>query len=287
MRGFAMGSADVVPGVSGGTVALLTGIYPRLVATISAGSRTLGRFLRGDFSDGWASIRLIDWSFLGALGLGAAIAVVTLARVIEDLLASQPTRMAGLFLGLIAGTIVIAWRMLQFRSAANFGLAIVVGAAAFALFGLQSSTVTNPSLLIYLGAGAVAICAFILPGISGSFLLLSIGMYQAVLGVVNDRSMAEVGVFALGAIIGLAVFSRVLDRLLERHFDPVLAVLIGLMIGSFRILWPWPNGLGDENGVGATALGAPGGDVVWPICLAIGAAVMVVGVSRWAEQPAD
>ncbi len=103
------------------------------------------------------------------------------------------------------------------------------------------------------------------------------------LGVVNERSWSEVGVFALGAILGLAIFSRVLERILDRHHDPVLAVLIGLMVGSFRILWPWPNGLGDENGVGATVLGAPAGDVVWPIVLALLAAAGVVGFTRWVE----
>lgn len=284
VRGLAMGAADVVPGVSGGTVAFVTGIYERLVATISAGSRALGRFLRGDISGGLAELRRVDWWFLGVLVLGSAVAVVTLARVIEDLLASHPIRMAALFLGLIAGTVAVAWALLRRPDPRHMLVAGAVGLISFLVFGLQSSTVTDPSLLVYLLAGMLAICAFILPGVSGSFLLLSIGMYQSVLAAVNDRDLAVVAVFGLGAVAGLAVFSQVLERLLERHHDVVLAALIGLMLGSFRILWPWPNGLGDETGAGATVLGAPAGDVGWPIVLAVAGATAVVVFDRWARH---
>ncbi len=141
----------------------------------------------------------------------------------------------------------------------------------------------------FFGAGAVAICAFILPGVSGSFLLLSLGMYQAVLAAVNDREVTVILVFALGAAISLAVFSRILERLLERHHDAVTAVLVGLMIGSMRILWPWPNGLGDADGAGATVLGAPRGDIAVPVALAIAGAAVVLVVGRLAQrsQPAE
>ncbi|MDH3499368.1 MAG: DUF368 domain-containing protein [Acidimicrobiia bacterium] len=286
LRGFLMGSADVVPGVSGGTVALVTGIYQRLVTAISTGSRALGRFARGDVRAGLVMLRDVDWLFLVPLVAGAAAAVLTLARVIETLLLDQPIRMAAVFLGLIIGTIGVAWRILRAPEPRHAVVAGALGVIAFALFGLQSAAATSPPLLAYFVAGALAICAFILPGVSGSFLLLSIGMYQSVLGAVNDRSLLAVAVFAAGATLSLAVFSRVLERLLEGHHDILTAALIGLMIGSVRILWPWPNGLGDENGVGATVLGAPQGDVVIPVILAIAAAVLVVGVSRLAERRA-
>ena len=284
LRGFAMGSADVVPGVSGGTVALVTGIYPRLVATISNGSRAAGRFVKADLKGGIAELKRVDWWFLGALLLGAAVAVVSLAKVIEEALASQPVRMAGLFLGMIVGTIVITWRLLNQPSRRLALVAVVVGVGAFLLFGLQSEVASDPSLVFFFFAGMLAICAFILPGVSGSFLLLSIGMYQAVLGAVNDREMTIVVVFGLGAVVGLSAFSQVLERLLDRHHDMAIAVLIGLMLGSFRILWPWPNGLGDEEGVGATVLEMPSGDVIVPLVLAAVAAVGVVGFSAWAER---
>ena len=135
---------------------------------------------------------------------------------------------------------------------------------------------------VIFGAGAIAICAFILPGVSGSFLLLSMGMYQAVLGAVNDRDVVPIIVFAIGATISLALFSRLLERLLERHHDVVTAVLVGLMVGSVRILWPWPNGLGDEDGVGATVLGAPRDDIIVPVVLAAIGLAVVVAISRMA-----
>jgi putative membrane protein len=188
---------------------------------------------------------------------------------------------------MIVGTIFIAWRMLKTPTSRHILIALNSGIAAFAVFGLQSAASSDPALVVFFFAGMLAICAFILPGVSGSFLLLSIGMYQAVLGAVNDREMTIIAVFGLGAVLGLAVFSRVLERLLENHLDTVVAILIGFMLGSFRILWPWPHGLGNEDGVGATVLGAPSGDVVVPVVLAVFAAIAVIGFSAWAERNAD
>ena len=281
-----MGSADVVPGVSGGTVALVTGIYPRLVGAISGGSKALARFARGDVRGGLTHLGEVDWRFLVPLVLGAAMAVVTLAHLIETWLHEQPVRTAAVFLGMIVGTVIVAWRLLRHPTMNHVIVAVGVGLATFLLFGLQSAAVNDPSLLVFFVSGALAICAFILPGVSGSFLLLSIGMYQAVLGAVNDRDLAVVAVFGAGAVLSLAVFSRVLERLLERHHDAVTAVLVGLMLGSLRILWPWPNGLGDAEGVGATVLGMPRGDVVVPVALALLAAAVVLGVSTYAERRA-
>jgi putative membrane protein len=286
VRGFLMGSADVVPGVSGGTVALVTGIYPRLVAAISTGSRALAMLAKGKLRDALTELRRVEWWFLVPLVIGAILAVLTLARLIEDLLHEQPIRTAAVFMGLILGTIVVAWRILHRPEARHLAIAGAVGVAAFLLFGLQSGAATDPSLLVFFLSGALAICAFILPGVSGSFILLSIGMYQAVLGAVNDRDMAAILVFAAGATVSLAVFSRLLERLLNDHHDAVVAALIGLMLGSLRILWPWPNGLGDEDGVGATELAAPSGDVLVPILLVVAAAALVIVVSTAAERRA-
>lgn len=283
MKGFLMGSADVVPGVSGGTVALVTGIYPTLVGAISTGSQALEHLVRGAWRKFTAALGRVPWAFLIPLVLGALAAVVTLAGVIETLIVEQPIRTAATFFGLIAGTVVVAWRLIESPRLVHGIIAGAVGVATFWLFGLQSAATLEPALWAYFGAGAIAICAFILPGVSGSFLLLSIGMYQAVLGAVNDRDLTAVVVFALGATISLAVFSRVLERLLERHHDTVTAGLVGLMIGSVRILWPWPNGLGDADGVGATVLGAPEGDVVVPLLLAAAGLALVVGISRFAR----
>ena len=283
-RGLAMGAADVVPGVSGGTVALVTGIYPRLIATISAGSLAGGRLAKADVRGGLAALKRVDWWFLSALLLGVAVAVLTLARVIEDLLQSKPLPMAGLFLGMIVGTIIVAWRLLEQPTTRHALTAVMVGVGSFVLFGFQTAAASDPALVVYFFAGILAICAFILPGVSGSFLLLSIGMYQAVFGAVNDRETTIIAVFGLGAVLGLGFFSRLLERLLDRHFETVVALLIGLMLGSFRILWPWPNGLGDADGVGATVLSAPSGEIAAPVLLAVAGAVGVVAFSTWAER---
>lgn len=286
LRGFAMGSADVVPGVSGGTVAFVTGIYELLVEAVSTGSRALQALVSGKVRRALSLLGEVDWAFLIPLVAGAGLAVFTLAGVIERLLVEQPIRMAGLFFGLIAGTIWVAWQMVRSPRSVHIVVAVTIGAGAFALFGLRGATVVDPSPVVLVGSGMLAIIAFILPGISGSFILLMIGMYQPVLGAVSDRSLGSIGVFAIGAVLGLAVFSRILQRLLERHHDLVVAALIGLMLGSLRILWPWPNGLGDADGVGATVLGAPRGDVATPVLLALVGAVLVVVVTRLADRRA-
>ena len=242
LRGYAIGSADLVPGVSGGTVALVSGIYPRLVSAIDAGARSAGRALRGDFTGARRAAGRVDWWFLAPVVVGAALAVVSLARVMEDLLRDHPVRMAAVFFGLIAGSVWVAWRIIREPGALHGAVAGMVGIASFILFGLRSSVVTEPGWYIFVGAGALAICAFILPGVSGSFMLLAIGMYQHVLATINDARLGQLAAFAIGAAVGLGLFSRFLQRLLARHHDLVVAAMIGLMLGSFRILWPWPAG---------------------------------------------
>ena len=281
IRGFAIGSADLVPGVSGGTVALVTGIYPRLVSAVDAGARSAGRVFKADFRGARRAAERIDWWFLTPVVVGAALAVVSLARVVEGLLRDHPVRTAAVFFGLIAGSVWLAWRIIREPRALHGVVAGLVGIGSFVLFGLRTSLVVDPGWYVFVGAGALAICAFILPGVSGSFMLLAIGMYQHVLAIINDARFAHLAAFAIGASVGLGLFSRVLHRLLDRHHDLVVATMIGLMLGSFRILWPWPAGLGDETGAGATVLGPPGPDLAVPVGLAAAAALMVVVFSAW------
>jgi putative membrane protein len=199
--------------------------------------------------------------------------------------------MAGLFLGLVAGSVVVAWRLLNDRTPIELALMVVVGAATFVLLGFQSGPVSNPSPLAFFGAGTIAICAMILPGISGSFLLLMMGMYAAVLGAAHDRGgsdLVNLAVFGLGALVGITLFSTALGWLLDRYHDQLLAVLIGLMLGSLRVLWPWPNGVGiisdvEGESISGTGLDLPTGDnFLWPTVLAVAAFVVVVAVSRLA-----
>ena len=286
LKGFAVGSADLVPGVSGGTVALVTGIYRRLVGAIGTGAQSAGRLLKADFKGALRAAGRVDWAFLAPVLVGAALAVVSLARVVEGLLRDHPVRTAAVFFGLIAGAVWVAWKMIRHPGVLHVGLTGLVGAAAFVGFGLRSQVVSDPGWYVFLGAGALAICAFILPGVSGSFVLLAIGMYQHVLATITEARLADLAVFALGAAVGLGLFSRLLTWLLSRYHDPVVAAMIGLMLGSFRILWPWPAGLGDETGAGATTLGAPGPDIVAPVVLAAVSALVVVSVSALARRQA-
>jgi putative membrane protein len=287
LRGFCMGAADIVPGVSGGTVALVFGIYDRLLTNIATGAKALGSLLKADITGFRHRLTMVEWRFLIPLGLGLLVAVGLLSSLIEGLLQDRPEEMAGLFFGLVAGSIIIAWQSLAGRSSQQLAMMAAVGAVTFAALGFQSGPVVDPPLLAYLGAGAIAICAMILPGVSGSFLLLMMGMYAAVLGAVHDRDVVSLGVFLVGAVIGLSLFSTGLGWLLSRHYGLVLAGLIGLMVGSLRVLWPWPNGVGvlsedETEAISGTGLELPAtaGDAVVPVVLAIAATLLVVGVSR-------
>ena len=252
-----MGAADLVPGVSGGTIALVIGIYERLVASIREGSSALASLIRGRPSQFAQHLGRVEWLFLLPLLGGILLAVVSLASLLEHQLETNPTIMAGGFFGLVVGSVFIAWKLIRLPMPRHLAIGLVVGVTLFLLLGLgEEATVTDPSLLLFFGAGALAICAMILPGISGSLILLLIGMYAPVLAAVNDRDFASVGVFVLGAIVGLAVFSQILHWALRTHHDDVLAALVGLMAGSLRVLWPWPDG------VDSTALGVPEGDVL-------------------------
>ena len=277
LRGYLMGAADVVPGVSGGTVALVLGIYERLVHAIRNGSAALGSAVRGRFDDALRHLRSVDWRFLLVLLSGILLAVLSLARLIEHFLQEEPQNTAAVFFGLVAGSIVIAWRIVEEWTPPRLSTGAAAAAAAFVVLGLRTQEISDPGMALFFGAGAIAIVAMILPGISGSFILLMLGMYEAVLAAVNDRDLGVVLVFLVGAVIGLALFSTVLDKLLRDHNDAVMVILIGLMTGSLRVLWPWPDGTDSAR------LGAPQGVVV-PLLLAAAGAIVVLGLGKLSEQ---
>lgn len=278
MRGFLMGSADIIPGVSGGTVALLLGIYERLILNIRNVASALGHVVRLDFAGARDRVRSVEWMWLLALLLGILVAVASLSAVLEHLLDEQPVRMAALFFGLILGSVVLAWRLVKHTSTEVVVIGLLTAIAFFFFLGLRSDTssdaaevVTKP-LWQFFVVGMIAICAMILPGISGSFLLVMMGMYSEVLGAVNDRNFSVLIVFVLGCGLGLALFSTLLEWLLEHHHDRVMASMIGLMLGSLRVLWPWPGG------TATTTMSAPRGDVLVPVLLALGGSVVVLGI---------
>jgi len=289
IRGFTMGSADVVPGVSGGTVALVLGIYEKLIDTIRDGARALGTLLKGDFRGFWKKLLGVDFGFLLPLLAGIGLAVVTLAGVIQTQLHDNPENMAGLFFGLVAASVIVAFRLIHDRGAVNMAILAVVAVVVFGLLGFQNGPVADPSPLAFFGAGALAICAMILPGISGSFILLMLGMYSAVIGAVDDRTLSSVALVGIGAVVGLALFSSLLAWILNRAFEPVMAGLIGIMIGSLRVLWPWPNGVGviskdQTEVVSGTGLDWPSsGEWFTPIALAVVAVIVVLVFAKFAE----
>lgn len=273
LRGFLMGSADVVPGVSGGTIALVLGIYERLIHAIRAGAGALGSLVRGRISETLERAKSVEWSFLIPLLAGIGLAIASLAALIQHFLDEQPINTAAVFLGLVTASIVIAWPLVSRWTAARTTTAVGIAVIAFLVLGLRSEELTDPTTILFFGAGAIAIVAMILPGISGSFILLMLGMYNAVLDAVTDRDLAVIAVFGLGAVIGLALFSTVLDRMLRDHHDSMIAGLIGLMAGSLRVLWPWPDGTDTAN------LGSPT-EPLAPVLFALTGFAVVIVIAR-------
>lgn len=279
--GFLMGCAEVVPGVSGGTVALVSGVYTRLIDSVRDAVNAALTLVRGQVGEGLERIRKLDWLFLIPLGLGMLVAIGTLARVITHFLEEEPVRVSGLFLGLVLGSVVVALRIMRKVDASALLIVVGVGIAFFVLLGLRSETeaaevdAASAPLWAYPLAASVAICAWILPGISGSLMLVMMGMYANVFAAVDDRELGPILLFGVGAVVGLALFSKLLAWLLEYHHDRMVAVMIGLMFGSMRVLWPWPKG------VESTHLDAPSSsDTVIPVLLAVLGFAVVAGVGR-------
>ena len=289
-RGLAMGAADVVPGVSGGTIAVVLGIYERLLGAIRSVAGAAGRLLRGDWREAGRRLTGVEWWLIVPLLVGILATIVLLASVIETQLEERPETMAGLFCGLVLASAVSACRLFEWRGAVQIVLMAVAALATFGLLGLQSGPVADPSLLVLAGAGAIAICAMILPGISGAFLLLMLGMYGAVINVVTDLRYLEAAVFLAGAAVGLGLFSTVLGKLLDQARNPVMAVLVGLMFGSLRVLWPWPNGVGvisrhEHEVISGTGLDWPGGgEWAAPTAAAVVGFAVVLLITRLAQD---
>lgn len=240
LRGMAMGAADVVPGVSGGTIAFITGIYFRLLEAINAAVPAFFKhLLRGDVSGFW---RAIDGTFLIALLAGILTSIATLASAITWVLATHPILIWSFFFGLIVASV---WHVgLQIRRfVPSLLLPLAAGIAiAWWLTHLPASELTA-SNLAFLGAGALAICAMILPGISGSFLLLVIGMYAPVLSAIKSFEVGHLGLFLAGCVISLLSVARLITLAFRHAHDLVLALLTGFMVGALGMVWPWQKTL--------------------------------------------
>lgn len=236
IRGVMMGAADIVPGVSGGTVAFITGIYDTLLASIrSVDLQFLQRVLKLDIRGAWEHI---NGGFLLALFAGIATSIATLARVISWVLENHPVPLWAFFFGLILASALVLVKHVKSWSVGRV-LCLLVGigvAAGIALSPMLNLDFGLPGVFL---AGFLAICAMILPGISGSFILVLLGMYGATLGAVKALDISFLLVLAVGAGCGLLCFSRLLHWLLQRFHESTMALLTGFLFGSLLVVWPW------------------------------------------------
>lgn len=234
-----MGTADVIPGISGGTIALIVGVYERLIEGIRAVTQLPIALLRHGFSGLYQALCVIEWRFLISLGLGLATALLIAARIIPAILEAFPEMSRAAFFGLVAASLAVPWRRISRVSTAGWALIIVSAIIAYLIVGLPGMHVPAPSYFRVFICAAVAICAMILPGVSGAFLLTVLGMYTHSLNALNALDIPYIAVFVLGAATGISLFARVLSYLLTRHHDTTMLVMLGLMAGSLRALWPW------------------------------------------------
>lgn len=242
LKGIGMGAADVIPGVSGGTIAFITGIYEELIGSIRSFDLTALRLLlRLDLRGFW---KHVNGNFLVSVLLGIGISIFSLAKLMKYLLENHPIFVWSFFFGLIIASSWLVAREVK-RWSVGTVIALVVGvAAAYVITVLNPvQTLTNPSWWFIILSGAVAICAMILPGISGAFILLLMGMYSFVIGAVSTFQWSVLLLFAVGAVAGIISFSHLLSWLLEKFHGLTVALLTGFMLGSLNKIWPWKQTL--------------------------------------------
>lgn len=251
LKGIGMGAADVIPGVSGGTIAFITGIYEELIDSIRSFDLTaLRKLLRLDLRGFW---RHVNGNFLVSVLLGIGISIFSLAKLMKYLLETHPIFVWSFFFGLIIASSWLVAREVK-RWSVGTVIALVVGAAAAYLITVLNpvQTLTNPSWWFIILSGAIAICAMILPGISGAFILLLMGMYSFIIGAVSSFQWSVLLLFAVGAVAGIISFSHLLSWLLARFHGLTVALLTGFMVGSLNKIWPWKQTLEtytDSHGV--------------------------------------
>lgn len=246
VKGACMGAADVIPGVSGGTIAFIMGIYDKFVASLAAiNAEAVKMLFTGRFKEFW---RHINGGFLLSLAIGIGVSVISLATVMQTLLTDFPVQTWAFFFGLI-----VASSIFILRGISGWGLREILFLIGGIFLGIVictlSPTQTPDALWFIFLSGAIAICAMILPGISGSFILLILGKYQYILGAVSDlvagqdvtRNALILCVFAVGAVVGILSFSKFLHWLLSRWHKQALIILAGFIIGSLVKIWPWSN----------------------------------------------
>ncbi len=231
-----MGAADVVPGVSGGTIAFITGIYEELINSIkSINLRALKLLFSFKIAEFW---KAINGNFLISVFIGIGISVFSLAKGLEYLLHHYPILVWSFFFGLIVASAIYVARSIKNWSAGTVISGIAGIAIAYAITVLSPAEANTAYWFVFV-SGMIAICAMILPGISGSFILVLLGMYKFILGAVGDLNLIVIGIFLVGAAIGIIAFSNVLSWLLKKYHNLTIAMLAGFMVGSLNKVWPW------------------------------------------------
>ncbi len=229
--GLAMGAADVVPGVSGGTIAFITGIYQDLLNAIKSVDINFAKLLfKGEVKKAFS---LIPWAFLIPLLLGIFTAIFSLAKVILFLLHNHPLFIWSFFLGLILASVIVLYKALPEKSIKTFIIFLIGSIFAYTISSLTPISTPNSPLFIFL-SGAIAICAMILPGISGSFLLVILGKYETILNSISTLDFTNIALFGMGAVCGILSFVRILSYALKNHYNITIALLLGIMFGSIK-----------------------------------------------------
>lgn len=244
VTGSAMGLAELVPGFSAGTVAYVAGFYQQLLVVIAAVLRMPIAVLRGDAKAAW---RAVDLPFAFTLATAMVATVFAAAGLMRQLIAQAPQTMSAIFFGLVLGAAVASARQLDRIDRREVALMLLIAAGLFGVLGVSGGQTTNPSLVAVLLAGVIAICAWILPGVSGSFVLVVLGIYPVIVAAVADREVTTLIVFACGCLIGVASIVHLLMRLLASHGRKVRVVMIAVMLGSVRVLWPWSHGFASAD----------------------------------------
>lgn len=272
LRGAAIGTVEVIPGVSGGTVALVVGVYDRLIdgaSHVVNAARFLPDLARGRGpARSRAELARVDWTLVVSILIGMVAAVLVAAQVLPPLIEAHPVGTRALFFGMVAASVAVPVLELGgIRGVREWALVVVAAVATFAITSLPAGDLDDPPLWLVAIAASVAICALVLPGLSGSFLLLVFGLYEPTLNAVADGDIGYVATFMAGATVGLALFVKLLQWLLHVHRRTVLAVMAGILLGALRALWPWQT---DDGGLLAPD---PGWSAMVPVVL-LGAALV-------------
>lgn len=239
-KGVAMGAADVVPGVSGGTIAFITGIYEELLNSIrSVNGEAVKLLFKFKLADLW---KHINGNFLVVLLSGILFSIALLARVVLYLLTNYPEMLWSFFFGLIVASALVVSKKIS-RWTPGVILAGLLGTAVAYYITVATPTQSPEAYWFIFLSGAIAICAMILPGISGSFLLVLLAKYEFILNAVKDFKISIIAVFGLGCITGILMFSHILNWMLNRYHNLTIALLTGFMVGSLNKVWPWKQTL--------------------------------------------